>query len=95
MNQKGYGTGGRPQNGRGSSSEGECVAVMGSMTSALQAQKALANAAIFVSVTKISSSGSGRGCAYGVTYPCVQDKNVRTVLARSGLAVKKYDTGDV
>lgn len=72
---------------------GECIAVLGTMTSALQAQKALANAAIFTSVTKVSSSKSTKGCTYGVSYPCVQDKNVRTILARGDLAVKKYMGG--
>ncbi len=72
---------------------GECIAVLGTMTNALQAQKTLANAAIFASITKISSSKSAKGCTYGVSYPCIQDKNVRTILARSDLAVKKYMGG--
>ena len=72
---------------------GECTAVLGSMTIALQAEKALANAAIHANVTKVSSSGSEKGCAYGITYPCAQEENVRVILARSGLAVKQYKGG--
>ena len=71
-------------------SHGECVAVMGNLTHAMQAQKTLSQAAIYASVMKVSSSGNTKGCAYGITYACVQDRNVRTVLARAGLAVKKY-----
>ena len=72
---------------------GECTAVLGTMTNALQAQKALAKAAIHASVIKVSSSQSTRGCAYGITYTCAQAENVRMVLARSGIAVKKYMGG--
>ncbi len=73
--------------------DGGCTAVMGSMTNALQAQKALANAAIYVSVTKISASGSTNGCSYGISYPCSAESNVRAVLASAGLSVKKYMGG--
>ena len=95
MHNKGYGSDHRTPPSHGLSEEGrhgtgECIAVLGTMTNALQAQKALANAAIFSSVTKISSSQSAKGCTYGVAYPCIQDKNVRTILARTDLAVKKY-----
>ncbi|MBQ9780789.1 MAG: DUF3343 domain-containing protein [Clostridia bacterium] len=70
--------------------EGECVAVLGTMTAALQAQKVLAQAAVFTSVTKISSSKSAKGCAYGISYPCAQKENVRTILSRAQITVKKY-----
>ena len=70
--------------------EGECTAVLGSMTAALQAQRVLAQAAVFTSVTKISSSQSTKGCAYGITYPCAQKENVRTILSRAQVTVKKY-----
>lgn len=69
---------------------GECTAVLGTMTSALQAQRALANAALHAKVIKISSSQNANGCMYGVTYTCSQSRNVRTVLANAGIAVKKY-----
>lgn len=73
--------------------DGVCTAVMGSMTNALQAQKALANAAIYVSVRKVSASGSTNGCSYGVSYPCSAVSNVRAVLSSAGLSVKKYMGG--
>ncbi len=69
---------------------GECTAVLGNMTGALQAQRALANAAIYSTVTKVSSSKNTGGCAYGVVYPCAQERNVRAVLSRADITVKKY-----
>ncbi len=73
--------------------DGMCTAVMGSMTSALQAQKALANASLYVSVIKVSASGSTNGCSYGVSYGCALSGNVRAILASAGLSVKKYIGG--
>lgn len=69
---------------------GECTAVLGNMTAALQAQRALSQAAIYSTVTKVSSSKQTSGCAYGIIYPCAQEKNVRTVLSRADITVKKY-----
>ena len=73
--------------------DGVCTAVMGSMTNALQAQKALANAALYVSVTKVSSSSSTNGCSYGISYSCVTEQQIRAVLSNAGLTVKKYMGG--
>ncbi len=72
---------------------GTCTAVLGTMTNALQAQRVLANAAIHSSVTKISSSMSAKGCAYGITYPCAQERHVRAILSHANITVKKYMGG--
>ncbi|MBQ1981645.1 MAG: hypothetical protein IIV80_03490 [Clostridia bacterium] len=72
---------------------GTCTAVIGSMTQALRAQNLLADAAIRSTVTKISSSETRGGCAYGVDYPCTQAANVRTVLESAGLRVRQYLQG--
>ena len=69
---------------------GICTAVIGSMTLALKAQNVLAEAAIRASLTKVSSSETHNGCAYGVDFPCVQSGNVRTVLSRAGIRVRQY-----
>ena len=47
-----------------------CVAVVGSMTQALRAQKVLANAAVRADVVKADSAHTRRGCAYALSYPC-------------------------
>ena len=68
----------------------ECVAVIGSMTQAMRAQNVLASAAIRAEVIKADSSKTGRGCAYAVSYSCMQDGNVRSVLNRSGIRVRSF-----
>ena len=66
----------------------DCVAVIGSMTQAMKAQRALANAAIFARVEKVDSSMTRRGCAYAVSYSCNQEANVREVLRNAGIRIR-------
>ena len=65
-----------------------CVAVIGSMTQAMRAQKALERASIPARVEKADSSATRRGCAYGVTYDCSWEGAVREVLRRSGIVIQ-------
>ena len=72
----------------------DCIAVIGSMTQAMRAQKVLANAAIRVDIIKADSSLTKRGCAYAISYSCLQDGNVRNILKASGIRVRSYHGGD-
>ena len=65
-----------------------CVAVIGSMTQAMKAQRALANAAIFAKVEKADSSMTRRGCAYAISYACDQEANVREILRTARIRVR-------
>ncbi len=67
-----------------------CLAVMGSMTQALRAQKVLSNAAVRAEVVKADSAHTRRGCAYALSYPCSQENNVRTILATAGIRVHDF-----
>ncbi len=67
-----------------------CIAVAGSMTYAMKAQNALAAASIRSNVTKINSSKSKKGCAYGVSFQCCQLNNVKTVLRNAGIRIHNY-----
>ncbi len=71
----------------------DCTAVIGSMTTALKAQKALATAAIRANVVKLDSSVTKRGCAYGVEYNCIQEANVKAVLNASGICISRIVKG--
>ena len=71
----------------------ECIAVIGSMTQAMQAQNVLAKAAIRARVTKADSSQTGRGCAYALAFPCSMESNVKLVLHEAGIRVRFYDRG--
>lgn len=67
-----------------------CLAVMGSMTQVLRAQKVLASAAIHAEVVKADSAHTRRGCAYALSYPCLQENNVRSVLSGAGIRVRDF-----
>ena len=67
-----------------------CLAVMGSMTQAMRAQKVLAGAAVRAEVIKADSAHTRRGCAYALSYPCSQENNVRTILSGAGIRVRDY-----
>ena len=82
-------TAGAP-NGFPAGATGLCTAVIGSMTQAMRAQTVLSEAAIRATLTKISSTKTHNGCAYGVDFPCTQSGNVRTILDRAGVRVREY-----
>ena len=71
-----------------------CSCMIGSMTQAMRGQKALAGAAILADVIKANTGSSLRGCAYGLSYPCAQENNVKTVLTRAGVRVRSYQGGN-
>ncbi len=71
----------------------DCTAVIGSMTTALKAQKALLRASIRSTVVKLDSSVTRKGCAYGVEFDCVQTSNVQYTLDTAGIKVSRYLTG--
>lgn len=67
-----------------------CLAVMGSMTQTLRAQKVLADAAVRAEIVKADSAHTRRGCAYALSYPCLQENNVRTILSSAGIRVRDF-----
>lgn len=66
----------------------ECIAIIGSVTQAMNAQNVLANAAIRTEVVKADSSITGRGCAYALMYSCVMDENIKSILREAGIRVR-------
>ena len=62
-----------------------CSLPLGSMTQAIKARRALAGSDITVTVKKLSTGDRGRGCIYGIEYPCEISGNVRAVLVRNGV----------
>lgn len=73
---------------------GGCTLEIGSMTSALKAQKILGTAAIPATVVKTSESGGGRGCRYGLRFSCSQMANVRMILANENIRVREAEWKD-
>lgn len=68
---------------------GNCQIELGSMTAAMKAQTALSHAAIPSTVIKLEAS-SRHGCSYGLSFSCLQEQNVRTVLSANRISVKKW-----
>ena len=71
-----------------------CLAVIGSMTQAIRAQRVLANAAVRAEVVKADPGDSRHGCASALSYPCAQGANVRALLKGSGVRVRAYHGGE-
>ena len=71
-----------------------CGAQIGSITQAMKAQRALAEAAIPTTVIKNEASEKGnKGCIYGLSFSCLQINNVRTVLDHERIRVREWNTG--
>lgn len=70
-----------------------CIAVIGSVTQAMRARRALENAGVRAEVVKADSSGTRRGCAYAVSYPCAEERRVRTALQSAGIGVRRWGGG--
>ena len=68
----------------------ECIAEIGSMTQAMKAQRVLADAAIPTTVIKSNSSKNSKGCAYGLSFVCAQNENVKNVLSSAGVRVRRW-----
>ena len=65
-----------------------CSLSLGSMTQAIKARRVLARSDITVTVKKLSTGDSGRGCVYGIEYPCEISGNIRAVLQGNGIDVR-------
>jgi len=68
-----------------------CYCTVGSMTQAMRAQRVLADAAIQAQIVK--NDNAHRGCAYALSYSCLQENNVRTILARAGIRPREFHGG--
>lgn len=71
---------------------GSCSATIGSITQAMKAGRALAEAAIPTTVIKIEGTGRGSGgCVYGISFSCLQANNARSVLEQERIRVKQWN----
>ena len=67
-----------------------CSAVIGSMTSAMKAQRLLGRQALQVNVKKISPSTGNRGCVYGIEFDCRLMRDVKITLDNAGINVVEF-----
>ena len=71
-----------------------CRAVVGTLTVAQKAHKALTAAAIPSNIIKTESSSRHGGCVWSVSFACNQTENVRAVLSSAGVAVRSFGGDD-
>lgn len=69
------------------------IAVIGSVTQAMRARRALENAGIRAEVVKADASRTRRGCAYAISYPAAEERRVRTALQSAGVTVRQWSGG--
>jgi hypothetical protein len=67
-----------------------CSAEIGSVTQALNAQKALAASAIPAKVVKKDSASRQKGCVYGLEISCRQLENARAILESAKIPVRAW-----
>ncbi len=72
----------------------ECVAVIGSMTMAMQAQNLLATVGVRARVIKADSWRIRQGCAYAISFSCSQSETVVKTLQNAGITVQLFYGGD-
>ncbi|MCI6501625.1 MAG: DUF3343 domain-containing protein [Clostridia bacterium] len=69
-----------------------CTVDIGSVTHAMKAQRALTAAAIYTEVIKTDIGRHGKGCVYGLAFPCPQAERVRLILREAGFRPKNFSS---
>lgn len=72
---------GRGQNGP----QAKCRLLMESPTRAMQAKDALSRVAVWAEVVKEEGTRGNRGCAYGISFSCLQEQLVKQTLRDAGI----------
>lgn len=67
-----------------------CIAALGSMTAAIKAQHILLSLGYSADVVALSPEQTRRGCAYGVSFACKVEAEVRRALRAGGVSVSQY-----
>ena len=70
-----------------------CTAAMESLTYAMKAKRALADAEIAADIVKPGSSAQKRGCEYGISFDCSALDEVKRILAGAGIRPRRYLKG--
>ena len=67
-----------------------CVATMPSMTLAFKAEKTLAAVGIPCEIDSLLPGESKHGCAYGLLFPCENERRIRALLRGARIPVSQY-----
>lgn len=58
-----------------------CIATVRNMTGAMKIRDALVRSGIKAEIVSVDVSLTRRGCAYGVSFPCEKEAQVKRILA--------------
>ena len=67
-----------------------CIATIPSLNICIKAQKALSENAIYYKIVSIDPKLTKRGCAYGIEFPCSEERNVKSILRRVGIRPSQF-----
>lgn len=67
-----------------------CIAAIKNMTGAMRARDTLRRVGIDSEVVSVDASLTKRGCAYGISFPCEREAEVKRILRN-----KKIDFGEI
>jgi len=59
----------------------------------MKGQRLLSDVGIASRIVKLDASKTRRGCAYGIEFPCADQRRVRTTLGAAHLPVSEYFSG--
>lgn len=62
-----------------------CTLAIGSITQAMHAKEALLRGGVAATVVRNDPATTKSGCAYAISYPCRQEKTVRSLLRGAGI----------
>ena len=72
--------------GRGQNrAQANCRLLMESPTRAMQAKESLGRIGVWAEVVKDEGARGSRGCAYGISFSCLQEQLVKQTLREAGI----------
>ena len=68
----------------------ECRAALGPISAAIRAERALLFAGIAAQVVALEPHETKKGCAFGITFSCMEEARVRATLRAAKISVSQY-----
>ena len=69
-----------------------CIATIPSLNISIKVQKALAQEKIFSKIISLDPTTTKNGCAFGIEFPCSEERTVKSVLRREGVRAPQIIT---
>ena len=69
-----------------------CIATTTSLNISIKGQKALAREGIYAKIVSLDPSATRRGCAYGIEFACIYERDVKAILRKERIYPSQYLT---